>query len=86
MEGGDAITLTEAERLLSKAGLALVAASGVGVFAEAGDDDLNQEERATLIELERQVAGREPYRSSARTLHLVARRGVFRPELSGDRL
>jgi hypothetical protein len=56
------------------------------VFAEAGDDDLNQEERATLIELERQVAGREPYRSSARTLHLVARRGVFRPELSGDTL
>jgi S-adenosylmethionine-dependent methyltransferase len=86
VEGGDAITLTEAERLLSKAGLALVAASGVGVFAEAGDDDLNQEERATLIELERQVAGREPYRSSARTLHLVARRGVSRPELSGDRL
>jgi S-adenosylmethionine-dependent methyltransferase len=83
VEGGDAITLTEAERLLAKAGLALVAASGVGVFAEAGDDDLNQEERATLIELERQVAGREPYRSSARTLHLVARRGVFRPELTG---
>ena len=86
VEGGDAITLNEAERLLAKAGLALVAASGVGVFAEAGDDDLNREERATLIELERQVAGREPYRSSARTLHLVARRGVFRPELPGDRL
>ena len=63
-----------------------MAASGVGVFAEAGDDDLNREERATLVELERQVAGREPYRSSARTLHLVARRGVFRPDLSGDRL
>jgi S-adenosylmethionine-dependent methyltransferase len=84
--GPEAVTLTEAEQLLSKAGLALVAASGVGVFAEAGDDDLNQEERAALVELERLVAGREPYRSSARTLHLVARRGVFRPELSGDRL
>jgi S-adenosylmethionine-dependent methyltransferase len=84
--GSEAVTLTEAEQLLDKAGLALAAAYGVGVFAEAGDDDLNREELAALVELERRVAGREPYRSSARTLHLIARRRVFRPELPGDRL
>jgi S-adenosylmethionine-dependent methyltransferase len=83
VEGGEAMTLAEAEAEIDKAGLALVAASGVGVFAEAGDDDLNQEELAALVELERLVAGREPYRSSARTLHLIARRRVFRPELTG---
>jgi hypothetical protein len=63
-----------------------VTASGVGVFADAGDDDLGPGELAALVELERLVAGREPYRSSARTLHLVARSRAFRPELSGDRL
>jgi S-adenosylmethionine-dependent methyltransferase len=84
--GTEAVTLTEAEQLLDKAGLALAAAYGVGVFAEAGDDDLNREELATLVELERRVAGREPYRSSARTLHLIARRRVFRPDLPGDSL
>jgi S-adenosylmethionine-dependent methyltransferase len=84
--GSEAVTLTEAEQLLDKAGLALAAAYGVGVFAEAGDDDLNREELAALVELERRVAGREPYRSSARTLHLIARRRVFRPELPGDSL
>jgi S-adenosylmethionine-dependent methyltransferase len=84
--GSEAVTLTEAEQLLDKAGLALAGAYGVGVFAEAGDDDLNREELAALVELERRVAGREPYRSSARTLHLIARRRVFRPELPGDSL
>ena len=39
-------------------------AYGVGVFAEAGDDDLDRAERQRLVELERLVAGREPYRSS----------------------
>ena len=87
LEGGsEAVTLTEAEQQLDKAGLALVAAYGVGVFAEAGDDDLDPAERQRLVELERLVAGREPYRSSARTLHLIARRRVFRPELPGDSL
>ena len=81
--GVEAMTLAEAEAELDKAGFALVTASGVGVFADAGDDDLDQGELATLVELERLVAGREPYRSSARTLHLVARRRVFRPELTG---
>jgi S-adenosylmethionine-dependent methyltransferase len=86
VESGEAMTLAEAEVELDKAGLDLVGAYGVGVFAEAGDDDLDRAERQRLVELERLVAGREPYRSSARTLHLVARRGVFRPDLSGDSL
>ena len=81
--GSEAVTLTEAEQLLDKAGLALAAAYGVGVFAEAGDEDLGRSERQRLVELERLVAGREPYRSSARTLHLIARRRVFRPDLPG---
>jgi S-adenosylmethionine-dependent methyltransferase len=84
--GGEALTLAEAETELDKAGFELVAASGVGVFTDTGDDDLDQNELATLVELERLVAGREPYRSSARTLHLIARRRVFRPELPRDSL
>jgi S-adenosylmethionine-dependent methyltransferase len=86
VQGGEALTLDEAETELDKAGFELVAASGVGVFTDTGDDDLDQGELATLVELERLVAGREPYRSSARTLHLIARRRVFRPELPGVRL
>lgn len=86
VESGEAMTLAEVEVELDKAGLALVAAYGVGVFAETGDDDLDRAERQRLVELERLVAGREPYRSSARTLHLVARHGVFRPDLPGDSL
>jgi S-adenosylmethionine-dependent methyltransferase len=86
-DGGiEAMTRAEAEAELDKAGFELVTASGVGVFADAGDDDLGPGELATLVELERLVAGREPYRSSARTLHLVARCRVFRPDLPGDRL
>jgi S-adenosylmethionine-dependent methyltransferase len=81
--GGEAMTLDEVEVELDKAGFELVTASGVGVFADAGDDELGRGELAALVELERLVAGREPYRSSARTLHLVARRRVFRPELTG---
>ena len=83
---GEALTLAEAETELDKVGFELVAASGVGVFTDTGDDDLDRGELATLVELERLVAGREPYRSSARTLHLIARRRVFRPDLSGDSL
>jgi S-adenosylmethionine-dependent methyltransferase len=82
-ERGPAMTLAEAETELEKAGFQPVAASGVGVFADAGDDELGPGELAALVELERLVAGREPYRSSARTLHLVARRGAFRPDLTG---
>ena len=81
--GGEAMTLDEVEVELDKAGFELVTASGVGVFADAGDDELGRGELAALVELERLVAGREPFRSSARTLHLVARRRVFRPDLPG---
>jgi S-adenosylmethionine-dependent methyltransferase len=84
--GSEAMTLAEAETELDKAGFELVTAAGVGVFADTGDDDLDPRELATLVELERLVAGREPYRSSARILHLVARRRVFRPDLTGDSL
>jgi len=84
--GGEAITLGEAETELHKAGFDLASAAGVGVFTDIGDDDLGPRELAALVELERLVAGREPYRSSARTLHLVARRRVFRHDLPGDRL
>ena len=77
------LTLAEAQTELAKAGFELVAACGVGVFTDAGDDDLDQAELAALLELERLVAGREPYRSSARTLHLVARLRGVRPELTG---
>jgi S-adenosylmethionine-dependent methyltransferase len=81
--GGQAMTLAEAETELDKAGFELVTACGVGVFADAGDDELGQRELAALVELERLVAGREPYRSSARILHLVARRREVRPNLTG---
>ena len=83
---GEAMTLGEAGTELQKAGFDLVTAAGVGVFTDIGDDDLGPRELAALVELERLVAGREPYRSSARTLHLIARRRVFRPDLPGDRL
>ena len=84
--GGEAMTLEEAATELHKAGFDLATAAGVGVFSDIGDDDLGPRELAALVELERLVAGREPYRSSARTLHLVARRRVFRPDLPGDSL
>jgi S-adenosylmethionine-dependent methyltransferase len=83
VNGGEAMTLAEVEAELDKAGFELATAAGVGVFADAGDDDLDRGELAALVGLERLVAGREPYRSSARTLHLVARRRVFRPDLTG---
>jgi SAM-dependent methyltransferase len=80
---GGAMTLAEVEVELAKAGFEVVAAAGVGVFADAGDDDLGQGELAALMELERLVAAREPYRSSARTLHLIGRRRILRPDLTG---
>jgi hypothetical protein len=80
---GEAMTLAEVEVELAKAGFEVVAAAGVGVFADAGDDDLGQGELAALMELERLVAAREPYRSSARTLHLIGRRRILRPDLTG---
>jgi S-adenosylmethionine-dependent methyltransferase len=78
-----AMTLAEVEAELEKAGFEPVAASGVGVFVDGGDDDLDPAAVAALTELERLVAAREPYRSSARTVHLVGRRRILRPNLAG---
>jgi len=73
-------TAAEVAAWLDQAGFELVEAFGVGVFAAA--DDLDRAALADLAELERRVAGREPYRSSAQTLHLVARRRTFPPDLA----
>jgi S-adenosylmethionine-dependent methyltransferase len=78
-----AMTLAEAEAELERAGFEPVAASGVGVFVDGGDDDLDPVQLAALVELERLVAAREPYRSSARTVHVVGRRRILRPNLGG---
>jgi S-adenosylmethionine-dependent methyltransferase len=73
-------TAAEVTAWLDQAGFELVEAFGVGVFAAA--DDLDRAALAALAELERRVAGREPYRSSAQTLHLLARRRTFPPNLA----
>ena len=59
---------------LHQAGFEQVEVLGVGVFAAGASDDLDRAALAGLTELERRVAGREPYRSSAHTLHLIGRR------------
>jgi len=78
-----AMTLAEVEAELERAGFEPVAASGVGVFVDSGDDDPDPAGLAALVELERLVAAREPYRSSARTVHVVGRRRILRPNLAG---
>jgi S-adenosylmethionine-dependent methyltransferase len=78
-----AMTLAEVEAELERAGFEAVAASGVGVFVDSGEDDPDPAGLAALVELERLVATREPYRSSARTVHLVGRRRSLRPDLAG---
>jgi SAM-dependent methyltransferase len=75
-------TVTEVRPWLDRAGFDLVETLGVGVFAAGAADDLDRAALAKLAELERRVAGREPYRSSAHTLHLVGRRRALRPELA----
>lgn len=67
-------TVAEVSPLLDQAGFELVEALGVGVFAADATDDLDRAALACLADLERRVAGREPYRSSAHTLHLVGKR------------
>lgn len=69
-----ALTLAELEQDLERAGFQPAGAAGVSVFAEARHDDLDSEELAQLVELERRVAGREPYRSSSHIVHLVGKR------------
>jgi S-adenosylmethionine-dependent methyltransferase len=78
-----AMTLAEIEAELERAGFEPVAASGVGVFVDRGGDDPDPAGLAALVELERLVAAREPYRSSARTVHVVGRRRILRPNLAG---
>jgi S-adenosylmethionine-dependent methyltransferase len=78
-----AMSLAEVEAELERAGFEPVAASGVGVFVDSGDDDPDPAGLAALVELERLVATREPYRSSARTVHVVGRRRILRPDLAG---
>jgi hypothetical protein len=78
-----AMTLEEVESELERAGFEPVAASGVGVFVDSGDDDPDPAGLTALVELERLVAAREPYRSSARTVHVVGRRRILRPDLAG---
>jgi SAM-dependent methyltransferase len=67
-------TAAEVSPWLHQAGFELVEALGVGVFAASAADDLDRAALAGLAELERRVAAREPYRSSAHTLHLIAKR------------
>jgi SAM-dependent methyltransferase len=78
-----AMTLAEVEAELERAGFEPVAASGVGVFVDSGDDDPDPAGLAALAELERLIATREPYRSSARTVHVIGRRRSLRPDLAG---
>jgi S-adenosylmethionine-dependent methyltransferase len=75
-----AYTIAEQESWLAKAGFELTDACGVGVFTSA-DADPDPRHVDVLLELERRVAGHEPYRSSAQIVHLIGRRTVLRPEL-----
>jgi ubiquinone/menaquinone biosynthesis C-methylase UbiE len=70
---GRAWTAAELLPWCERAGLDLVAEHGLQAFAEPqGDADYDQVQ--ALLELERRAAAREPYRSVAEFLHLVARR------------
>ncbi|HZD71445.1 MAG TPA: methyltransferase domain-containing protein [Actinomycetes bacterium] len=79
-----AATVAQLEGQLAKAGLEVAAVYGVSVFAEGGDDDLDRAALEALLRLERRVAGREPYRSSAQVVHLVARRSRAAEPLPGS--
>ncbi len=71
-----AATASELEVHLAKAGFEVAGLYGVSVFAEGRDDDLDSAALDALLALERRVAGREPYRSSAQFVHLVAQRSA----------
>lgn len=68
-----AVTADELGAHLHKAGFEVVGSYGVSVFGESRDDDLDGAALRALLELERRVAGREPYRSSAQVVHLIGR-------------
>jgi ubiquinone/menaquinone biosynthesis C-methylase UbiE len=69
-----AMTTEQVGAHFAKAGFELVGAYGVNVFAEGRDDEAEGDAPRALLELERRVAGREPYRSGAQVVHLVGRR------------
>ncbi|HYT26918.1 MAG TPA: methyltransferase domain-containing protein [Actinomycetota bacterium] len=78
-----AYTAAELRPWLDKAGFELAGVLGVGVFAEGRDEELDRAASAALLQLEQQVADREPYRSGAQTVHIVGRRRVLRHALAG---
>ena len=69
-----AVTADELAPHVAKAGFEVIGSYGVSVFGEGRDDDLDGEAQRALLELERRVAGREPYRSAAQVVHLIGRR------------
>ncbi len=69
-----AVTADELGAHVVKAGFEVVGSYGVSVFAEGRDDDVDGAAFGSLLELERRVAGREPYRSGAQVVHLIGRR------------
>jgi 2-polyprenyl-3-methyl-5-hydroxy-6-metoxy-1,4-benzoquinol methylase len=74
-----AVTADELVAHLTKAGFEVVGSYGVSVFAEGRDDDVDGAALGALLELERRVAGREPYRSGAQVMHLIGRRVTVKP-------
>ena len=76
-----AVTTAELDAHLSKAGFEMVGLYGVNVFAEGRDDDLDGATLRALLELERRVAGREPYRSGAQVVHLIGRSTLKGPQV-----
>lgn len=69
-----AMTADELGVHVAKAGFEVVGSYGVSVFAEGREDDVDGAALRALLELERRVAGREPYRSGAQVVHLIGRR------------
>jgi ubiquinone/menaquinone biosynthesis C-methylase UbiE len=74
-----AVTADELSAHVVKAGFEVVGSYGVSVFGEGRDDEVDGAAQRALLELERRVAGREPYRSGAQVVHLIGRRIAARP-------
>ena len=69
-----AVTADELAPHVAKAGFEVIGSYGVSAFGEGRDEDLDSGAQRDLLELERRVAGREPYRSAAQVVHLIGRR------------
>jgi len=74
-----AVTANELSAHVVKAGFEVVGSYGVSVLGEGRDDEVDGAAQRALLELERRVAGREPYRSGAQVVHLIGRRIAARP-------